>query len=373
MPLAALAAIPLCCPPFMKRAFAPGRVELLGNHTDYNQGVVLSAAIDLGVTVSGEATGRDTMRIASAGFDPVEVALNGGLSRTGAWSDYAVGVVAMLLRGGHAVGGFRAEYSSTLPAGAGLSSSAAIEVATAVLVRDLFGLDLAPMDVARLCRRAENEFVGVNCGLLDQVSSVFGKRGHVLHLDCRSETVDRIPFPSGVDLLIIDSAAPHALTGGEYNERRAQCSEAAQALGVGFLREADSAMLAAGSMPELVRRRAAHIVGENERVESAVVCLRGGDVEGFGRLLSASHRSSIGNFENSTPELDLLVEIALRQSGILGSRLTGGGFGGATVSVVLSEHVDSASHAILEEYFRQTGVRTRAYLCQIGDGAIPDA
>ncbi len=357
----------------MHSVFAPGRVELLGNHTDYNQGVVLSAALDLGVTVTGEIGVPDRLNLVSEGFDAVEIPLTGTLSRRHAWSDYVVGVVDVLRRNQRPIGGFSAHFASTLPLGAGLSSSAAMEVATAVFLRDLFGLEISPMDLARLCRRAENEFVGVNCGLLDQVSSVFGKSGHVVHLDCRSETVARIPFPDGIELLVTESGVAHALTNGEYNERREQCAQAAEAMGVAYLREANFEMLARSPMPEIVRRRAAHIIGENSRVEEAAGCLLRGEVAAFGQLVSASHQSSRENFENSTPALDTLVEIALQQEGVWGSRLTGGGFGGATVTVVSSEHADHVRDAILEQYFQRTGIQTRSYRCRIGDGAIPNA
>ncbi len=354
----------------MMTSFAPGRVELLGNHTDYNDGVVLSAALDLGVTVSGERSGSAEVTIASAGFGEVSVALADGLVKRGDWSDYAVGVMDVMRREGLPIDGVRAAYESNLPVGAGLSSSAAIEVATAVFLRELFGLELGRMEIAKLCRRAENEFVGVNCGLLDQVSSVFGEVGRAVYLDCRDESVRMIAFPEGVELLIVNSGAHHELSGGEYNERREQCIAAARGMEVGSLREADAAMLAAADLPDVTRRRAAHVVGEMERVEAGVRFLEAGDVAAFGRLLSASHRSSMENFENSTPELDVLVEVALLQEGVLGSRLTGAGFGGATVSLVRADRVDEVRRAILLEYKARTGIDTEAFRCRIGAGAM---
>jgi galactokinase len=354
----------------MTSAFAPGRIELLGNHTDYNEGVVLSAAIDLGVTVRGERTEDGCIAISSEGFAPVEIPAGAELKPTGEWSDYALGVAAILRGNGVEIGGFRAEYSSTLPVGAGLSSSAAMEVGTAVFLQKLFGFPLDPLGIAKLGRRAENEFVGVGCGLLDQVSSVFGQEQHAIYLDCRAETVERIPFPKGVDLLVVQSGVAHALNGGEYDERRAQCFEAARLLGVPALRDATSAQLAAANLPDVVRRRAAHVIGENERVTEALGYLRAGDVEAFGRLLAASHESSRHNFENSTPELDTLVEIALRQKGVHGARLTGGGFGGAIVAVVDTAALESVKAAILAEYRERTGIDTKATRCHIGNGAV---
>ncbi len=357
----------------MISAFAPGRIELLGNHTDYNDGVVLSAAIDLGVTIRGERSKNGEISLTSEGFEPVKMTGGEVLQRTGSWTDYPLGIVATLRDEGVEVGGFHAEFSSTLPVGTGLSSSAAMEVATAVFLRDLFGLNMNALEIAKLGRRAENEFVGVGCGLLDQVSSVFGRRQHAIYLDCRAESVERIPFPSGVDLLVVQSGVAHALTGGEYDERRARCFEAAKSLGVPALRDVTTAQVEAGDLPDLVRRRALHVTGENERVFAAVDLLRAGEIAGFGKLMAASHESSRLNFENSTPELDLLVEIAMTRPGVHGARLTGGGFGGAIVAAVDSEKLEPVEDAILTAYFERSGVATRATRCHIGDGAVADS
>lgn len=355
----------------MTTSFAPGRVELLGNHTDYNGGVVLSAALELGITVTGKTLPDGVIRLRSRDF-PGETVLNPGeeLQPNATWADYPLGVISTFRKAGHAIGGLEAEFSSTLPLGAGLSSSAAIEVATASLLMKLFGIPLTRMEAAKLCRRAENEFVGVNCGLLDQVSSVFGKKDHAVFLDCRAESVENVPLPAEACLLITDSGVKHALTGGEYNERREQCFEAAHLLGVAELRDTNSAALAAGNLPELPRRRAAHVVGENERVFAAIDLLRAGNLAEFGKLMTASHRSSMENFENSTPELDALVRIATALPGVYGSRLTGGGFGGATVSLVARDHAEVIAETIRAAYLAETGNTARTFLCAAGDGAI---
>jgi galactokinase len=299
-------------------SFAPGRVELLGNHTDYNGGVVLSAALDLGISAVGRRRDDGKIVLSSKGIDGTVTADPKALAPHQTWADYPLGVAKMLREAGYPVGGFEAEFSSTLPLGAGLSSSAALEVCTAVLIMRLFGFSVDRLPLAKLCRKAENEYVGVSCGLLDQVSSIFGRKDHAIFLDCRAETVENVPFPRGVALLVVNSGVKHALTGGEYNERRDQCFEAARLLGVPALRDTTSARLAAADMPELVKRRAAHIVGENERVFEALTHLREGNAAAFGRLMTASHRSSMTNFENSTPELDTLVDIALAQDGVPG-------------------------------------------------------
>lgn len=353
-------------------SFAPGRVELLGNHTDYNGGVVLSASIDLGISAKGRLTEDGTIRVASAGMPEVKASVE-KLARRDDWSDYPLGVTEMLRQAGYPIGGYEAEFTGTLPPGAGLSSSAAIEVCTALLLMRLFDLKIEPLELAKLCRRAENEFVGVNCGLLDQVSSIFGKRNSAVFLDCRAETVSTIAFPEGVALLIVHSGVKHALVGGEYNERREQCFAAAEALGVPALRDVTSAQLAAADLPDLVKRRAAHVVGENERVLEAVEDLRQGDAASFGKLMTASHRSSMENFENSTPELDALVKIATALPGVHGARLTGGGFGGAIVALVQREHIDQLGKTIVAEYATATGNKATAYQCAIGDGAMAAA
>jgi galactokinase len=241
----------------------------------------------------------------------------------------------------------------------------------AVLLTRLFEFQVPPLDLARLCRKAENEFVGVSCGLLDQVSSIFGKKEHAIFLDCRAETVENVPFLPGVGLLIVHSGVKHALSGGEYNERRDQCFEAARILGVPALRDATSEQLAAAKMPDIVKRRAAHIIGENERVFEAVEHLKHHDAAAFGKLMCDSHRSSIANFENSTPELDALVEISCAQEGVYGARLTGGGFGGAIVALVVVDSIEKIANAVEAEYFEKTGHNGKAYRCLIGDGAVP--
>jgi galactokinase len=352
-------------------SFAPGRVELLGNHTDYNGGVVLSAAINLGISAHGRQRTDAKIVVTSEGISGVVAADLDKLAASDSWADYPLGVAKVLKDGGYPIAGYEAEFSGNLPVGAGLSSSAAIEVSMGVLLMRLFEFQVPPLDLARLCRKAENEFVGVSCGLLDQVSSIFGKKEHAIFLDCRAETVENVPFPPGVGLLIVHSGVKHALSGGEYNERRDQCFEAARILGVPALRDATSEQLAAARMPGIVKRRAAHIIGENERVFEAVEHLKEHDAAAFGELMCDSHRSSIENFENSTPELDALVEISCAQEGVYGARLTGGGFGGAIVALVIMDSIEKIAKAVEAEYFEKTGHNGKAYRCLIGDGALP--
>ena len=354
-------------------AHAPGRVELLGNHTDYNEGLVLSAAIDRGVTVQGGP--RNDMRVALNSFAlerHVEVPVADFEKQTEeTWANYALGVVRVFGDRGYEMGGFTMEIASDLPIGAGLSSSAAFEVATATFLKKIFRWQIEPLQLAKLCRQVENEFVGVNCGLLDQVSSVFGKSNCAIFLDCRQESVETVPFPDGVALLIAHSGVKHALVGGEYNERREQCFGAAGKMGVRALRDVTSAELdaARGKLTGLEYRRAAHVVGETERVSQGIEFLRAANVRGFGELMFASHESSRTNFENSTPELDALVRIAREDEGVYGSRLTGGGFGGATVSLIDADEARQIAENFEKKYRKATGIECRTYLCEIDDGA----
>jgi len=352
--------------------FAPGRVEILGNHTDYNGGVVLSSALQLGVTATGDRLPGGRIELSSEGFEGLEkIDRRAGLQRTGKWTDYPLGVAEMLGRAGGEPGGFSIRFSSTLPRGAGLSSSAALEVATAALLLRLYPVPLTRLEIAKLCRRAENEFVGVNCGLLDQATSVFGRRDHLVLLDCRAESVETIPLPPRFALLVVDSGVKHALVGGEYNERREQCFQAARLMGIEFLRDTNPEQLEDFDLPEPFKRRARHVVGENDRVLQAVEALKIGDIDRLGRLMTASHRSSMENFENSTPELDLLVDLATRQAGCFGARLTGGGFGGAVVALVERDAAERIARDARVLYESRTGLKATALVCLASDGAMP--
>jgi len=351
-------------------AYAPGRIELLGNHTDYNQGVVLAAAIDRGLTVSGGARADDIISLTSNGH--FEVSLGKIRPQTiQPWANYPLGVVQQLQRSGYGIGGFEAQVSGNIPSGAGLSSSAALEVATAGFLMKLYQLRIAPLEVAKLCQRAENEFVGVKSGLLDQVTSVFGRADHLVYLDCQTEEIRTIPFPARFALVIADSGVKRSLRQSNYNTRREECAAAANALGAASLREITPEKLAQArsSLDPLLYRRAAHVVGENDRVWRAIAALEVGDTVTIGQLLNASHESSRVNFENSTPELDLLVSIAQALPGVLGSRLTGGGFGGGTVTLIEAERGDEVMQRLHAEYAQQAGFTPVVFTCRIANGA----
>lgn len=354
-------------------AYAPGRVELLGNHTDYNFGVVLGAAIDRGLTVRGSARSDDLIELKSSTMGRALTIPLAEIQRQSAepWANYLLGVVAEFLRDGDEIGGFTAEVEGDLPAGGGLSSSAALEVATAAFLMKLRGLRRTPMEVAKLSQRAENEYAGVRSGLLDQATSVFGRANHAVFLDCRDEAVRTVPFPPELALVIADSGAKHNLLESQYNTRRAECFAAAAALGLPNLRAIDLAELEArrSSLPPLLYRRALHIVGENDRVWQAVASVERGDVAALGPLLNASHESSRFNFENSTPDLDLLVDSARSIGGVLGARLTGGGFGGSTVTLVEASRSEAIVAELAARFEARLGRSINPFVCRLADGA----
>ena len=352
-------------------AFAPGRVEILGNHTDYNQGVVLSAAIDRGVTAAIQRLRQPQIEVSSQTNQRTAIEDLAELSPSTEepWANYCFGVIRELMAVGLPGRGLRIEIASDLPLGAGLSSSAALEVATAYATIDLANWSLDPMKIAQLCQKAENEFVGVKCGLLDQASSVFGEDNRAILLDFRSITAETYQLPAGISLLLLDSGIPHALTGGEYNERREQCQAAAAALKVPALRDASTPQVLNSDLDPLIKRRALHITGENERVFAGRQALLAGDVNAFGQLMFVSHESSRHNFENSTSHLDALVEIAQSTDGVIGSRLTGGGFGGSTVSLIRSELAQDIIDSMQKKYSSATGAQCRAILTRPSQGA----
>jgi len=337
-------------------AYAPGRAELLVKHTYYNEGYVLALAVDRGTTITGqprkdrqiEIHSRELGKSESIGLDKLLA------ERVAPWSRYVLGVVDQFRRNDLPVEGFEAEITGNLPLGAGLSSSASLENATVLFLTKLFGAKLEPMQMARLSQKAEHDFVGVRCGLLDQIASLLSKDRHATFIDCRTTEVSHVPLDGKVSVIIANSNVKHALVGGEYNERRSDCEAAAHALGVPFLRDASTAMLKArqGELADRIYRRALHITGENERVLEGALALRHGDLAAFGELMFQSHESSRVNFENSTPELDLLVATARQTPGVLGARLSGGGFGGATINLVekgREEEVVQALTAALPE------------------------
>jgi galactokinase len=344
---------------------APGRVNLIGEHTDYNDGFVMPAAIGLEIRLAVLPTDDRRVEVTSdetgetAGFD-----LDAIGSARGSWIDYVAGTAWSLQTAGHAVRGFRGLLASSLPQGAGLSSSAALEMAAALA---LLGpdADVGVAERARLGRRAENDFVGVQCGVMDQFSSAAGVKDHAILLDCRSLDYRLVPLPlPEVRLVVCHSGSPHKLEASAYNERLAECGRAVAAIreidpSVRALRDVDEALLARARdrMDEVAFRRASHVVAENGRVLEAETALAAGDLDEVGRLFAASHASLRDLYEVSSPELDALVEIAGSVEGVVGSRMTGAGFGGSTINLVRRETVEVLRRAIERDYRNRTGLK----------------
>ncbi len=331
-------------------AYAPGRVEILGNHTDYNGGLALAAAIDAGVcaAVSRQPAPRANLLALDLGETAAVALPVAGPGQTDAagqplphWARYIAGVVHGLPGGAGVQGGFAISFSGDIPRGAGLSSSAALAVASALALAALMDEKIPPLELARLCQGAENEFAGAHCGLLDQLTSLFGADNALVAIDFQTLAARPIPLPGAAVCLIADTGVRHALAESAYNDRRNQCEAAARfcagALGrpIATLRDVTPAEFdrLAPRMDAAAARRARHVFEENRRVREATAALQSGNLTEFGRLMYASHQSSRDNFENSCPELDYLVEQFRRLPEVIGARLSGGGFGGSVVAM----------------------------------------
>jgi galactokinase len=354
---------------------APGRIEFIGNHTDYNGGTVLGAAIDRSVWVAlarrPDARRRFATDLRDGGVeaDAARIEKRAGAE---AWTNYPLGVLAALPEFGLPVpGGFDYLAVSDLPPGAGLSSSAAIELASAFAFVAVLGARAERETLVKAARHAENNFVGVPCGILDQGVSGFGRRDHLVFIDCRGPEFTAVPMPAGAHFWIFNTHTKHALVDGLYAARHRECMAAAQALGVARLVEASAVTLAtrAQRLPEIEARRARHIVEEIARVTVAAAALREGDLPAVGQLLFASHRSSQRLFENSTAELDFLVATLRDVRGVFGARLTGGGFGGAVMALTSAEFGEREAQAVVAAYAQRFGARPDVLHTRTGEGA----
>ncbi|MGW4673892.1 galactokinase [Streptomyces sp. NPDC004324] len=337
---------------------APGRVNLIGEYTDFNEGFVMPLALPHTAVAAVSRRDDGVLRLHSADIEGPVVELRvdelAPLTNT-SWAAYPAGVVWALREAGHAVTGADVHLASTVPTGAGLSSSAALEVVVALALDDLYGLGLTRPELARLAQRAENDFVGVPCGIMDQTASACSTEGHALHLDCRDLSIRQIPFDlasQGLELLVVDTRVKHALGDGAYAERREGCEEGARQLGVSHLRdvrheELDAAL--ARLSDERVRRYVRHVVSDDHRVDRVVALLDAGDVRAIGPVLTEGHASLRDDLRISCAELDLAVDSA-NTAGALGARMTGGGFGGSAIVLVESADVDSVGKAVAEAF-----------------------
>jgi galactokinase len=356
-------------------ARAPGRIEVIGNHTDYNGGSVLGVAID-GCVWVGLARRADARRMFASDTHTgmVEIAANALERVSGAqsWVNYPLGVLVAMSDAGAAVpAGFEYMAVSNVPAGAGLSSSAAIELSSCLAFLESAGASLPRESMVEVCKRAENDFVGVPCGILDQGVSGFGRKDHLVYIDCRIPRFSTVPLPAGSNFWVFNTHTKHALLDGLYAERHRECMEAARVIGVPLLVDATPAMLAAAEtrLPRAAYKRARHVVDEIARVEQAVAALGAGDLPAVGKLLFASHRSSRTWFENSSPELDFLVDSLESEKGVYGARLTGGGFGGAAMALTSDAFGEKGVRRIAEAYLARFGARPDVLHARADDGA----
>jgi galactokinase len=357
---------------------APGRVNVIGEHTDYNDGFVLPMAIErYAIMAADAATTPGKISIYDAQFkETATVDISAPVTKgRPKWSNYIRGVLAGFQNRGQKIPALDIILNSTVPHGGGLSSSAALEVCTATLIEAATGRQIDPVEKALLAQTAEHEFAGVPCGIMDQFISVMGRENHLLLLDCRSRETQLVPMSDpSVELLIVNTNVKHELSGGEYAQRRAQCKAAAKILGVPSLRDATTDMLesAKSKMDEIVFRRARHVIGEIERTVHAAESIRASNWPEVGDLMYASHASLRDDYEVSCKELDAIVEIAEAigvKGGVFGCRMTGGGFGGCAVALVKTKSVEAISQKIAADYKTKTGIEATIFVSRPAAGA----
>ncbi len=359
-------------------ARAPGRVNLIGDHTDYNDGFVLPMAIDRAVWIALRPRDGGCVRAYSLDYDEsreFDVHQFGTRPEDrGGWAEYVRGVAWALAGAGLVLRGWEGVIAGDVPLGAGLSSSAALELASARAFAGSAELDWQPVAMAQLAQHAENVWVGVNCGIMDQLISAAGIAGHAVLIDCRSLDMTPVPMPDDAAVVVLDTATRRGLVDSLYNERRAQCEAAARFFGVPALRDVDLAMFEAraSDLDPVTRARARHVVTENARTLDAAAALARADVEAVGRLMNQSHASLRDDFEVSRAELDTMVEIACAQPGCFGARMTGAGFGGCAVALVDTAKADAFATTVAAEYAATYDLTPAIYVCMASDGATID-
>ncbi len=346
-------------------ARAPGRVNLIGDHTDYNGGYVLPMAIEQEIQVAARPIAQPTVQLTSEQFGEATFRSDSD-ERAAGWAVYVQGILRELRRSDWPPG-FQMAITSSIPAGAGLSSSAALEIGTARALTAIAGEDWNPTEAALAGQRAENEWVGMQCGIMDQLTSAAGQAGHALLIDCESLSIQAVPLPGTLEVVVLDTRAERRLVGSEYNDRRAESAAAAAALGVPSLRHANETDVDKLSGVSLMRAR--HVVSENRRVLAAARSLRTGDFEALERIMSESHVSMRDDYETSAPSVEAMVEAATPAPGLIGVRLTGGGFGGCCVALVERGSFDQFSQFTLGRYRDRTGTIGRAYVTSAANGA----
>jgi galactokinase len=358
--------------------FSPGRVNLIGEHTDYNGGLVFPCALSFGSYLVIRKRNDNVIKFATSNFEyKASVELGKITEKHGKeWVNYPLGVMNQLANKGFKLGGMELYFSGNIPNGAGLSSSASIEVVTAFAINEIFGFGLDRVELVKLSQKAENEFCGVNCGIMDQFAVGMGKADHAIALDCDTLKYELVPVKlNDYRLVIANTNKRRGLADSKYNERRGECDTAVENLNkvrpiklLGELSYAEFAKIQNNIPNETVRRRANHVVSEIERVKTAVAALKAGELLEFGKLMNASHDSLRDDYEVTGVELDTLVEEARKIKGVIGSRMTGAGFGGCTVTLIHKDSLDKFYKEVAENYTKRTGLKADFYTAEIGDG-----
>ena len=361
--------------------FAPGRVNLIGEHTDYNGGFVFPCALSFGTYILLSKNDEQKINFRSLNMEAVYSLELTQLSEplpNKAWANYPLGVFAQFIKRGVAITqGYDILFWGNVPAGAGLSSSAAMEVVTAYALNDLLGTNYGLADLAKIGRAAEHEFAGVMCGIMDQFASAHGKVDHAIYLNCDTLEYDLVPVKlDGIKVVVTNTHSPHKLDSGSFNDRVRQCQLAVEQINsvrpiqyLAELSQVDFDLVKDAITDETAHRRARHVVGEVQRTKDAVEALKNGDIVKFGQLMNQSHVSLRDDYEVTGPQLDALAEAAWKIDGVLGSRMTGGGFGGCTVSLVREEAIPAFIEKVGAEYTEKTGLTADFYIAEIGDGA----
>ncbi len=359
--------------------FAPGRVNLIGEHTDYNGGYVFPCALSFGTYLLARKNGDDVVRFATTNFDHRdEISLNDTFEKKGnAWVNYPLGVINELRKQAMEIEGLDLLFSGDIPNGAGLSSSASIEMVTGTAMNDLFGFKIEKMDLVKIGQKAENNFVGVNCGIMDQFASGMGAENHALFLNCETLEYKKVPLVlDGIKIVITNTNLRRGLADSKYNERRSQCEKAVEEISkvqsipnLSRLSLEEFNQLSENITDDVVKRRAHHVISENDRTLRAIKALNEGDIQEFGRLMNGSHDSLRDDYEVTGKELDTLVEEARKVDGTIGSRMTGAGFGGCTVSLVKEEAIDDFIETVGTNYEKKIGLKADFYIAEVGDGA----
>jgi galactokinase len=355
---------------------SPGRVNLIGEHTDYNEGFVLPAAINKAIYLAVGPRTDNNLHFYAHDLGQTYTGSLTDITKTNSWADYLLGVIVQFQLAGQAVGGFNMVFGGTIPAGGGLSSSAALENGVGFALNELFACQYSRLDLVNISKQAENQFVGLQCGIMDMFASMMGKKDYAIRLDCRSLAYEYAPLNlNGVKIVLCDTRVKHTLASSEYNTRRAECAAGVSILQrfypeINSLRDVTMDMLTEHlqSSAPLLYRRCGYVVQENERLLAGFTALSAGNLAEFGQLMYGSHNGLSLDYQVSCPELDLLVDIAQPLPGVFGARMMGGGFGGCTINLVAEEHLTQFERTVTAQYARQTDKEPLIYVCTAEDG-----